>query len=244
MKDEGAVSHLEAQIRRNQRIAERVDQQSAELRQTLDRLQHWQRARLDATYADLRADPRYRPACEFFLDELYGGRDVDQRDHQLTRVVPVMRRFLPAHLLRAVGDAVQLQAVSLEFDLDIAERVHGQATISQPLYAQAYREHDAWQARDYQLKLINQLGELLDETVQRPMVHRLIRMMQGPAAVAGFGALQGFLRRGLDAFAHMDGATVFLSTIHEREHAGLQAMREGSDWPFEPWIGRGPQLPD
>ncbi|TVQ40315.1 MAG: hypothetical protein EA370_03725 [Wenzhouxiangella sp.] len=237
-----AVAHLQAQIDRNQVIADRIRAIDPELRQRLDALQHWQRARLDATYADLRDDPRYRPACEFFLDELYGGRDVHERDRQLGRVVPVMRRFLPAHLLQAVGDAVRLQAVSLEFDLALAELLAARPELKQPDYAWAYRQHGAWEERVDQLGLIRQLGELLDETVRRPMVHRLIRLMHGPAVMAGFGALQGFLQRGLDAFAHMGPADHFLDTIGSRERAALDAMQGGSEWPFEQWIGKGPEV--
>ncbi len=242
MSKADAVAHLQAQIERNQRIADRIRTIDSALRQRLDELQHWQRARLDATYADLRDDPRYRPACEFFLDELYGGRNVHERDQQLGRVVPVMRRFLPAHLLQAVGDAVRLQAVSLEFDLGLAELLAQRPTLDQPAYAWAYRQQAAWDDRSVQLGLIRQLGELLDETVSRPMVHRLIRLMHGPAVMAGFGALQGFLQRGLDAFAHMGPAGHFLDTIERREGAALEAMRAGGDWPFEQWIGRGPEV--
>ncbi len=237
-----AVAHLQAQIERNQRVADRIREIEPDLRGRLDTLQHWQRARLDATYADLRNDPRYRPACEFFLDELYGGRNVHERDQQLGRVVPVMRRFFPAHLLHAVGDAVRLQAVSLEFDLALAELLSSRSSLHQPDYAWAYRQHAAWEARTDQIGLIRQLGELLDETVARPMVHRLIRLMHGPAVMAGFGALQGFLQRGLDAFAHMGPADHFLDTIESRERAALEAMRAGADWPFEEWIGRGPEV--
>jgi hypothetical protein len=240
MKHAAAVEHLSTQIERNQQVADQVAACPLELRRSLDRLQQWQCRRLDATYADLRADPRYRAACDFFLDELYGGRDVHERDRQLNRVVPVMRRFLPAHLLKAVGDAIRLQAVSLEFDLALAVRLQAVERIDQPAYAAAYRAHGAWAAREEQLGLIDDLGRVLDETVQRPLVHRLIRMMHRPAVMAGFGALQGFLRRGLDAFAEMRGAEHFLATIGERERQALEAMRSGQDWPFQDWIGHGP----
>jgi hypothetical protein len=240
MKHAEAVAHLSEQIARNQRVADRVAACSPGLRRSLDRLQQWQCRRLDATYADLRADPRYRAACDFFLDELYGGRDVHERDRQLSRVVPVMRRFLPTHLLHAVGDAIRLQAVSLEFDLALAELLQAVEVIDQAAYATAYRSQGAWAERGEQLVLIDDLGRVLDETVQRPLVHRLIRMMHRPAVMAGFGALQGFLRRGLDAFAEMRGADYFLATIAERERLALEAMRAGQDWPFEPWIGTGP----
>lgn len=242
MSDSAAVRHLRQQVERNLAIAGRIPDSGA-LRDSLERLQLWQRARLDATYSDLAAQPRFAPACEFFLDELYGGRDVHARDQQLKRVLPVMRRFLPDHLLHAIGEAMRLQAVSLEFDFALAEILIGATEIRQPDYARAYREHGQWEQRLEQIALIQSLGELLDQTVRRTMVRRLVRIMRRPAEMGGAGLLQNFLERGLDAFARMKGAEAFLNTIHRRESEALAAMRSGEDWPFEPWIGRGP-LPD
>ncbi len=244
MSKADAVKHLQDQIELNQHVVSHFSSASSRVVGMLENLQHWQRERLDATYDDLRSDPRYRPACEFFLDDLYGGRDVHERDRQLERVVPVMRRFLPGYLLMAVGDAVRLQAISHEFDLELAELLVAAEVdeIDQAVYARVYRDHGEWTKRELQLDLIRKLGDLLGETVQKPMVHRLIRLMHGPAVMAGFGALQDFLRRGLDAFAEMGSADHFLDTIESRERSALEAIREGSDAPFERWIGAGPRL--
>lgn len=233
------LRHLEQQVERNLAIAKRVPS-GGELRDSLDRLQRWQRARLDATYTDLADQPRFRPACQFFLDELYGGLDVHARDRQLKRVLPIMRRFLPDHLLHATGEAMRLQAVSLEFDFALAGLLIEVSDIRQPDYARAYREHGQWEARREQIDLIRSLGELLDRTVRRTMVRRLVRIMRRPAEMAGVGLLQNFLERGLDSFAKMRGADEFLATIHRRESEALEAMRAGDEWPFRPWIGEGP----
>ncbi|QOC23821.1 hypothetical protein IC757_06770 [Wenzhouxiangella sp. AB-CW3] len=245
MKESAAVAHLVEQIDRNLAIAERIPEEGP-WRESLDRLQAWQVARLDETYADLRATDRFRPACDFFLDELYGGREVHARDRQLKRVVPIMRRFLPGHLLFAIGEAMHLQAISLEFDFRLAEHLIDIEEITQPVYAHAYRADGDWEGREEQLRLIRELGDLLVETVRKPMVHRLIRMMRLPAELAGVGLLQDFLQRGLDAFAHMDGDPRFLSTIEERETDALRRLQSGEDWPFEPWIGHWParEAPD
>jgi hypothetical protein len=239
MTDSAAVVHLRAQVDRNLAIAERIPS-DGDLRDALDRLQLWQRARLDATYADLAAQSRFEPACQFFLDELYGGRDVYARDRQLKRVLPVMQRFLPDHLLHATGEAMRLQAMSLEFDFELAGYLIGVEEIRQPDYAEAYRAHGQWAARREQIELIRSLGELLDQTVRRSMVRRLVRIMRRPAEVGGVGLLQNFLERGLDAFARMRGADTFLGTIESREGQALSAMEAGEDWPFAPWIGEGP----
>lgn len=238
-----AVNHLMTEIERNMALAARIEAAAAQQRQALDQVQRWQRHRLDASYADLRASARYRPACDFFLDELYGGRDVHERDRQLERAAPVMRRFLPEHLLAAVGDAMRLQAISLEFDFALAVLMAPALAAGQPLdqarYAEAYRQHGHWDGRLEQLRLIRELGELLDRTVQKPLVHKLIAMMRGPALMAGFGTLQTFLSEGLQAFAKMQGADDFLNTIYQRELSALQAMRQGELRPFADWDADG-----
>lgn len=229
------ADHLAAQIRQNHKVAARVDARR-DADNTLERLQQWQRARLRATYADFRDQDRYRAACRFFLEELYGGKHGRERDRQLERVVPVMRRFLPDDLLHAVGDALRLQAVSLELDLALSEHLEDADEIDQDTYAEAYRAMGAWRRRKEQIRLIDRLGRLLDETVQKPMIVRLVTVMRAPAKAAGFGLLQEFLERGLKAFRHMGGADDFMDAIVERETAALEAIRAGSETPFAPWI--------
>lgn len=241
MTGPGGAEHLAEQIDCSLAIAARIPA-SGPLRDSLDRLQQWQRDRLDATYADLRAQERFRPACDFFLNDLYGGRDVHERDRQLQRVVPVMRRFLPDHLLFAVGEAMHLQAMSLQLDLELSGFLADVEVLDQRKYASGFRQHAAWEARHEQIRLIRELGELLERTVQRSMVRQLVAIMQGPAEVTGVGLLHSFLRRGLDAFARMGRAGHFLETIEVRECQVLAAMRKGSEQPFEPWIGDGPAL--
>lgn len=237
-RERSGARHLALHIEESQALLERLDEQADEYPR-LDELQHWQRCRLRETYGDLRSQPRFEAACVFFLEELYGGRDMRERDRQLQRALPVMRRMLPDHLLEAVGDAMRLQWMSMDLDARLSLWLEGD--LDQPEYAEAYRRMAAWEERVEQIGLIDDLGRLLARTVKRRMIHRLVRLMHGPAVAAGFGKLQEFLAEGLDAFAAMgDSADYFVDTIVERETAALENIRSGSEWPFEQWIGDGP----
>ncbi|GAB4170215.1 MAG: hypothetical protein Kow0020_04390 [Wenzhouxiangellaceae bacterium] len=234
------AAHLAEQARASLALLERIATRPGQFPR-LAELQHWQRCRLRDTYADLRAQPRFEAACAFFLEELYGGRDVLERDRQLARALPVMRRLLPDHLLHAVGEAMRLQYVSLDFDVRLAAALDG--PLDQPAYARAYRALDDWDGRVEQIELIASLGVLLTDTVRRPMILRLVRWMRGPAMASGFGRLQRFLEQGLGAFAAMgDDAMDFVRTIETRERQALDRMRSGEDWPFSEWIGDGPDV--
>ncbi|MDT8438244.1 MAG: hypothetical protein RQ729_04450 [Wenzhouxiangellaceae bacterium] len=233
-------AHLAEQLRISQDLLARLAREADDYPR-LAELQHWQRLRLRETYEDLRRQPDCAQACLFFLEELYGGLDMRARDQQLERALPVMSRMLPDHLLHAVGEAMRLQSISMDFDARLSRLIEG--PLDQPAYAAGYRAMAAWDERAEQIDLIGELGELLISTVRVPLIRGLVRLMQRPAHAAGFGLLQEFLANGLDAFAAMGKkAKPFVATIVEREREALARMRAGEDWPFRPWIGDGPEL--
>ena len=80
----------------------------------------WQSQRLQQTYPDLLASPRYGPACRFFLDELYGAKDFSQRDNEALRVVPKLARMLPDRAIETMALAVELDELSETLDARVA----------------------------------------------------------------------------------------------------------------------------
>ena len=58
------------------------------------RVKQWQHRRLRYTYHDLSIDHRFAPATTFFFDELYGEKDTVQRDRDLLRMYPTIKRLL------------------------------------------------------------------------------------------------------------------------------------------------------
>lgn len=234
------AEHLALHTQESQELLDRLERH-ADQYPRLAELQHWQRARLQETYSDLKQQSRFELACVFFLEELYGGRDMRARDAQLERARPVMSRMLPDHLLHAVGEAMRLQWMSMELDARLSQEIEGE--LDQAEYARAYRELAVWDAREEQIRLIDDLGRLLKRTVARPMIRRLVRWMHAPAVAAGFGKLQEFLDEGLEAFGVMGAdADYFVDTIVDRETRALERIREGSERPFEEWIEDGPEV--
>lgn len=237
-KGKPGVEHLAVQIGESRALLDRLER-DADQYPRLAELQHWQRARLQETYVDLKRQPRFELACVFFLEELYGGRDMRARDAQLERARPIMSRTLPDHLLEALGEAMRLQWMSLELDARLSQELEGK--LDQTEYARAYRRLDTWEPREEQIRLIDDLGRLIKRTVARPMIRRLVRWMHAPAVAAGFGKLQEFLDEGLEAFGIMGpDADYFVDTIVERETRALERMRQGSERPFDEWIGDRP----
>jgi hypothetical protein len=199
----------------------------------LERLGAWQSLRLARTYADLAAQPRYAAAVAFFRADLYGGADYAQRDADLARVVPLLRRALPARVIATIAQAMELNALSQELDRALLARLpRADGRFSVAEYCKAYRRSGNRAGRERQIALIGEVGAALDVYVTKPLIRTSLRMMRKPARVAGFGELHDFLERGFTAFARMGGAREFLATIADRESGLANAILAGDTAPF------------
>jgi hypothetical protein len=227
----GEPSDLARLIERNAALRDAFADSPAALAR-LAKLQHWQSSRLLRSHADLRANPRYRAAVEFFFNELYGGGDPRGRDHDLQRVHRVMEALLPTEALQALSLAIELEILSQELDGDVTRSLAA-GPITVESYAEAYRQAGRRADRERQIALLNVIGSYLDRVVRKPIIRGLVKFARRPAHAAGFGAMQEFLERGLDAFEAMHGADEFLATLRDREARVMERIFASVDDPFE-----------
>jgi hypothetical protein len=194
-------------------------------------LQRWQAQRLQGTYADCAAQPRYRPAIEFFLQDLYGPHDFSQRDRDLHKVLHQWERLLPERALQAVVYALELEALSQILDIATAAALGGK-DIAPSSYAIAYRQTGRREDRQRQIWLIVAAGRALDSLIEAPALGIALRAARLPARVLGVAALQRFLERGYSAFQRMAGAGELLQTIQQRETTIMHRLFASSGDPF------------
>lgn len=199
------------------------------------RLREWQAARLATTHADLLASPRFGEAAAFFLDELYGPKDFSERDAEVERILPMLTAMLPVSGLRTILLAVEVDALSERFDAAmvgaLGDRLE-QPALTEDEYAAAYRTVGDRPGRALQIHLIIETGEALESLARNSLVRGILRMMRGPAHLAGLGELHCFLERGFEAFHGMvNDAEEFLTIIRERENAFSAALFSGRGMP-------------
>lgn len=222
------------------RLARDPEQEPLNLEPWLDQVRAWQGARLAATFADLAAQPRYETATAYFLHDLYGTHDMTWRARDLSRMLPTLTRWLPQPVLRTVGDAIELDLVSHQFDLAMSGALRAIATAAQPpaldldLYGRAYRATGTPETRGRQIDLIVDLGRDLDRVVRLPMIAGVLRIARGPALAAGLGGMHAFLERGFAAFRSMRGADEFLAAVATRERAAMRRLFGADPDPFRP----------
>jgi hypothetical protein len=217
------------------RSAARADPQRAEDRLAL---RAWQAERLAGTYPDLLASERHGPAATFFLSDLYGPKDFSQRDEEVTRILPTMKRMLPDAALKAFGAAIELDYLSELLDHDVARSLRaaqgaGPLAVDAPRYADAYRACGHETERRRQIELVDGIGRALDRLTRMPLVAGALELMRGPAKMAGLAEVHDFFKRGYDAFRHMRGAEEFLRTIRDRETQLMERLLAGHPSAFE-----------
>ena len=198
----------------------------------LKAVKSWQQQRLANTYRDLAADPRYVPAVEFFLAELYGPGESALRDRDLIRMYPTIKRVLPKFAFETVNKALELDVISEEFDQALTREL-GSASITEANYIAAFRMAGSKQARLHQIELMREVGVQIERVVGKPLIYTTLRMLRSPARVAGLEHMQQFLEKGFTAFRHMNGAEYFLQTIASRETAMIERIFAGHPKPFQ-----------
>lgn len=193
------------------------------LRARVAAVKRYQQQRFIYTYNDLLTSQRYGAATRFFLDDLYGPRDFSQRDAQFARVVPALVRLFPSEIVHTVETLARLHALSEQLDSEMGRRVDSN-DIRAMDYISAWRTTGRRADRALQINLTLEVGAALDLYTRRPVLRHSLKLMRGPAKVAGLGELQRFLESGFDTFKEMRGANEFLRTIAIRERAFVDAI--------------------
>ncbi len=224
---QGFVNELALHLQRLQELRGVGSKRPARLAE----LKRFQSQRLARTYEDLAAQPRYRAATGFFLDDLYGPKDFSARDQEMVRIVPVMSRILPASAVETAALAIELEALSEDLDHRLAAALP-EGPIDDAAYGQAYRETSTPEERRHQIDLIEAVGKRLDALVRKPLVSHMLKLMRTPAHMAGLGGLQDFLEEGFDSFRVMKGADQFLATLRTREEKILSRLFSSAPEPF------------
>jgi hypothetical protein len=207
-----------------------------ELRPEIALLRSFQSERLATTHTDLLNSPRYRPAAQFFLNDVYAPRDFSQRDADLQRFYDGVSKVLPEKAVSILADVVELSTLTDGLDSRLADVLVRDLGMSEGVtleqYAEAYRICDNYDERLHQIQLIDHIGRGIDRLVQIPFIGLSLRLAHAPAVLAGWSELQGYLERGFTAFKHMKGADGFLGAITRREKDILDRIYAGDIDPF------------
>ena len=162
------------------------------------------------------------------MDELYGPKDFSQRDKDIEKVVPKMKKWLPDEALESLAVAIHLNALSQELDVAMLQQLQG-AELTRDSYAQVYRACDNQTQRALQIDYIEQLGLDLAQVVRLPGIGFVLKMARTPAQLAGVGTLQEFLEDGFSAFKQLGDVQEFIVPVVSKEREIMQQLFSGDN---------------
>ena len=230
MKPVNAIRNAIAEVTRLRAIAAN----DPNLGGALAELKALQANRFASTYRDFLQTPLHGPATRFFLNDLYGNVDYSDRDRQFSRIAGSLQSFFPEQVVATAVALAELHAQTEQLDHAMANAWLTQAEDAKVAdrYVACWRLVGGKPARYQQLEVVIRIGQELDSLTRTPGLRMTLRMMRGPAKLAGLSALQGFLEKGFDTFGGMaqspDGTSQFLSTIRMRETQWIEILSEGA----------------
>ena len=184
-------------------------------------LSAWQSLRLSRTHADMLADVRFSAGCRFFLEDIYAPKDFSQRDYDGHRIYDFMNRFLPQATLAPLAMALEVNSLTQQLDLALAEAMRDHLGVVDRFdrwqYEEAYRLCNNYATRARQIRLIVAVGGQLERVRRVPFIQTTLRLARGPALRLGWFAMQDFLERGYLAWKSISEPAVFLANIQQRE---------------------------
>jgi hypothetical protein len=204
-----------------------------ELKLAVGAIKALQADRFAATYSDLLATDTDGPATRFFLADLYGTGNFEDRDRQFGRIADSLQSFFPGKVIITAVALAKLHLQTELLDYAMAQRwlVYAKQEDAANAYVACWRDVDATIERYRQLEAVVSIGQALEALTRTPGLRMTLRMMRGPARVSGLSALQTFLEKGFDAFAVVSrssaGAAYFLDTIRTRECDWIDVLSNG-----------------
>lgn len=196
----------------------------------------WQAERLKATHEDLYRHPGYNTGLEFLLTDLYAPAGMTRRDDNIDRVFPKMVKWLPDNLLDTFAGLVELNLITQQLDLELAELCQKQGlspgSLTRDDYCHVFRLSQQMEHRERQITLVAQVGRQLDRYVRNRTLGWLLTMSRAPAEMADLSDLHSFLHRGYSAFRKMDDVELLIDRLVKRERKVMDNILNGHPEPF------------
>ncbi|MDC0663182.1 FFLEELY motif protein [Marinobacter sp. SS21] len=203
----------------------------------LEPLGQWQAERLKHTHQDLYCHPGYHDGLNFLLTDLYAPAGLTRRDDNIDRIFPKMVKWLPDPVLATFAGLVELNLITQQLDLALAETLarlgHPLSSLTESQYCEAYRHAANPVERQRQIELVSSVGRQLDRYVRNRTLGWLLSMTRGAAEMADLADLHDFLHRGYRAFRAMDDVDTLIDQLVHRERRVLVRILDAHPTPFQ-----------
>ncbi len=192
-------------------------------------VQRFQVKRMQGTHAALFRSPRYGPLCAFFVQDLYGPRDVAPRTATFHSVSHLLRPILGQRLFLGAQRLVELQRLSDGLDGELARRLveQGASTgFAAADFETAFRLCDNHPDRQRQLELSIRSTIFVHDLSRRRSVKHLFRAARKLKGMRRLHSTLAVLDRGYVAFRKIDEIRPFTRSMRQGEVEYMERVFE------------------
>ena len=199
----------------------------------LQSVQDWQNLRMADTYKVLLKNESHADLLQFFLNDIYGGIELEHLKPKLNRTVKLIDKLFSD--LELVHLTFEFNALTGELDEAITIQLFdkmGILEITEENYSAAFRALDNFPEREHQLNLIHNFVAESKGIINDQLVYSAFKLAQYPAKIGGLGSLHQMIARGFQAMRIQSDQLDIIDKILQHEIQIYQAINQGNSDPF------------
>lgn len=208
------------------KLARTFNQDNSSFVNTKKQVKVYQIKHIEADNQDFIKDFNAKGALNFFLEEIYGTKDLSKRDEEVERFISTMEKLISKDTLEVIFNAVNLNLITETLDNQMAEQLSENFT--QEEYQSAYLKTSK-SLREEQVDIVEKLGNSLSSLVKIPFLGMLMKTMTIPAKAQNVYNLHLFLQKGLEVFKSTKNSNAIINTVANREKAYINSMYSKSN---------------
>lgn len=207
------------------------------LNTVLNEVQAWQRLRIQRTHKELFAQPNNQLMANYFLTQLYGGKEFKLLAIQLARILPKAQKIeslIKESALTTGSMAIEAAVLAIELDLHLAQWLVAQnLSANEKNIMTAYKIVDESDARRSQISNLREVCYRTDKYLNSFFLQKAFQLAKGTVYKLNYHLLYDFVEAGFNAMKPIDSVASFIDPFCERELIIIDQLRKDNDGKLE-----------
>ena len=191
------------------------------LNTALNEVQAWQRIRIQRTHKELFEQPDNQLMAEYFLTQLYGGKEFKMLAVQLARILPKAQKLeslIKESALQTGSMAIEAAVLAIELDLHLAQwLVTRDMAITETSVMTAYSATDDSAARRKQINSLKEVCYRTDKYLNSFFLLKAFQLAKSTVYHLNYQLLYDFVEAGFTAIKPLDSVGSFIDPFCARE---------------------------
>lgn len=204
-----------------------------QLNTVLNEVQALQRIRIQHTHNELFEQPENQLMANYFLTQLYGGKEFKMLAVQLARILPKAQKLeslIKESALQTGSMAIQAAVLAIELDLHLAQWLIAQdLPVTEANVMTAYSVIDESTERRNQINNLKEVCYRTDKYLNSFFLLKAFQLAKSTVYHLNYQLLYDFVEAGFNAMKPLDSVSSFIDPFCARELMIIDRIHEDKD---------------